>query len=117
MVNFVQSLDYDGTLVSLYPEPELAVPGAHLRQLLTDLCSKKANDVFIISGRSSAWLQMQLGDLAINMVAEHGARYKWKGDQWQTEITNHNSWEAGAMAIMGSYVTKCAESLIEEKEF
>jgi trehalose 6-phosphate synthase/phosphatase len=110
-------LDYDGTLVSFYPEPELALPGVQLRRLLSDLSSKKENDLFVISGRSSQWLEMHLGDLPINLIAEHGARYKWKGADWRTEIISHEDWKGGARAIMADYVTKCTESLIEEKEF
>ncbi|MFL5772513.1 MAG: trehalose-phosphatase, partial [Flavisolibacter sp.] len=65
-------LDYDGTLVSFTSNPDQALPGTELRELLYDLSGKPENDVYLISGRNSSWLDREFGDLPINLIAEHG---------------------------------------------
>ncbi|MEO6000639.1 MAG: trehalose-phosphatase [Chitinophagaceae bacterium] len=110
-------LDYDGTLVSFYPDPELAIPGANLLHLLSDLGTKSGNDVYVISGRSSTWLQTYFGVLPLNLIAEHGARYKWKNEEWTTTLNTSNDWKEEVWDIMNEYVRICPNSLIEEKDF
>lgn len=110
-------LDYDGTLVSFSSNPDQAVPGAALIELLKSLCEKEANNVFLISGRNSAWLETHFGKLPINLVAEHGAVYKWKNDQWLTDMHTSNEWKGQVHNIMEMYVRRCANSFLEEKDF
>jgi trehalose 6-phosphate synthase/phosphatase len=110
-------LDYDGTLVSFSANPEMAVPGAELLRLLRDLCENELNDVFLISGRNASFLEKHFGALPINLVAEHGARYKLKDGEWTTEVQIHDEWKAPIHNIMEMYVRRCANSFIEEKEF
>lgn len=110
-------LDYDGTLVPFMAHPEQAVPGAHLVQLLSDLAKTEANDVLVISGRSSAWLEEHLGHLPISLIAEHGARSRWKEGEWITEIQTHSEWKGQVHQMMEMYVRRCANSFIEEKDF
>lgn len=110
-------LDYDGTLVSFSAKPELAIPTENLLRLIADLAAVEENDVFIISGRNSAWLHHHFGALPINLIAEHGARYRWKGEDWITDLQTHNEWKDGVHNIMEMYVRRCAGSLLEEKEF
>ncbi|MGB8192088.1 MAG: trehalose-phosphatase, partial [Chitinophagaceae bacterium] len=110
-------LDYDGTLVPFSSNPDAAVPGTGLLQLLKELGDIPANDLFLISGRSSSWLEKHFGHLRLNLIAEHGARYKWKNSQWVTELQTHNEWKEQVHNIMEMYVRRCANSLVEEKEF
>jgi trehalose 6-phosphate synthase/phosphatase len=110
-------LDYDGTLVPFSSTPDLATPGPELLKLVKELCNKKENNVFLISGRSSSWLENQFGSLCINLIAEHGARYKWKNSTWVTDIQTHNEWKEQVHTIMEMYVRRCANSMIEEKDF
>jgi trehalose 6-phosphate synthase/phosphatase len=110
-------LDYDGTLVSFSSRPDMAVPGEALLRLLNGLCQAEANDVFVISGRSSAWLEKHLGHLPLNLIAEHGARFKWKYGSWETDLQTHNEWKEQVHNVMEMYVRRCAGTLVEEKEF
>jgi trehalose 6-phosphate synthase/phosphatase len=110
-------LDYDGTLVPLVGDPEQAVPGPPLVALLKELGAKQENDVLLISGRSSAWLEKHFGALPISLVAEHGARSRWKKGEWITEVQTHIEWKEQIHQIMEMYVRRCPNSFIEEKDF
>ena len=110
-------MDYDGTLVPFAPDPEMAVPGKTLLNLIAELCSRKENNVYMISGRSSAWLEKHFGHLPINLIAEHGARSKTNDEEWITEVQTHSEWKEQIYNIMEMYVRRCANSFIEEKDF
>lgn len=110
-------LDYDGTLVSFNANPDHAVPGAILLKLIKDLSNQEENEVFLISGRSSSWLEKHFGTLPVNLIAEHGARYKWKNGKWITDIQTHNEWKGQVHNVMEMFVRRCANTLIEEKDY
>jgi trehalose 6-phosphate synthase/phosphatase len=110
-------LDYDGTLVPHVGDPEKAAPGMGLLQLLKELASNEQNEVLLISGRSSAWLEKHFKNLPISLIAEHGARSKQKNEEWVTEIQTHSEWKEQIHNIMEMYVRRCANSFIEEKDF
>jgi trehalose 6-phosphate synthase/phosphatase len=110
-------LDYDGTLVSFSPNPDMATPGKKLLHTILNLCEQEENDVFLISGRSSTWLDQQFGFLPLNFIAEHGARYKQKNGQWITEVQTHNEWKEQVHNVMEMYERRCANTFIEEKDF
>jgi trehalose 6-phosphate synthase/phosphatase len=110
-------LDYDGTLVPHVGDPDKAVPGKQLLELLTELASKQENDVLLISGRSSAWLDVHFGHLPISLIAEHGARSKRKHGEWVTEIQTHSDWKEPVHNVMEMFVRRCPNSFVEEKDF
>lgn len=110
-------LDYDGTLVPFSQNPDQAVPGPGLVELLKGLSEAKENEVYLISGRSSSWLEKHFGKLPLHLIAEHGARYKQKHGEWITEVQTHNEWREQVHNIMEMYVRRCANSSVEEKEF
>lgn len=110
-------LDYDGTLISYAENPKEAVPGNSLKQLLFELGQKEETDIYLISGRSSAWLEEHFGSLPIHLIAEHGAKCKFKNDEWNTEIQTHSEWQEKVHNIMSMYVRRCPDTFIEEKEF
>ena len=110
-------LDYDGTLMPFRPNPDEAVPDLRLLDILRTLCEAKGNDVFLISGRSSQWLEKHFGTLPINLVAEHGARYRIKGENWASEIQTFHEWKEKVHNIMDMYVRRCANTFKEEKEY
>jgi trehalose 6-phosphate synthase/phosphatase len=109
-------LDYDGTLVPFTANPNDAIPNPGLLQLLHNLAETAGNTVYIISGRSSAWLEKHLGMIPVNLVAEHGARYKRNG-QWVSEVQTSQDWKDQVQNIMEMYERRCANSFIEEKDF
>jgi trehalose 6-phosphate synthase/phosphatase len=110
-------LDYDGTLASFQPQPTMAIPDEHLLALLKNLGEAENSDVCLISGRNSAWLEKYFGDLPLHLVAEHGARYKPKGERWQTHPLAEDSWKQDVRQLMEGYVKRCAHNFVEEKEF
>jgi trehalose 6-phosphate synthase/phosphatase len=108
-------LDYDGTLVPFARKPEEAAPSKELKKLLYDLSSDPVNNVVIISGRDEATLEKWLGDLPISMVAEHGATFKMKNEQWQQTVSVPNQWKDEIRPILQRFVTRCVGSFVEEK--
>ena len=110
-------LDYDGTLVRFSSDYRMAVPEEKLLRLLQDLSSTDGNEVFLLSGRNSAWLEEHFGSLPINLIAEHGAKTKYASECWQTEPFADNSWKEQIRTVMEKFEKRCANTFIEEKEF
>ncbi|RYY66692.1 MAG: bifunctional alpha,alpha-trehalose-phosphate synthase (UDP-forming)/trehalose-phosphatase [Chitinophagaceae bacterium] len=110
-------LDYDGTLVPFSRSPEGAVPDPELRLLLRNLAQAEGNDLYLISGRDSAWLEKHFGDLPLRLIAEHGARVRQPDGQWYSEVQTHSEWKSAVHQIMDMYVRRCAHAFVEEKEF
>ncbi|MBS1773990.1 MAG: bifunctional alpha,alpha-trehalose-phosphate synthase (UDP-forming)/trehalose-phosphatase [Bacteroidetes bacterium] len=111
-------LDYDGSLVPFSKHPSLAKPSDELKKTLATLGSNSQNDVFIISGRDSKSLEEWFGNLPINLIAEHGAKLKLIGREWETDTELDTfDWVVKAERIMQQYLVKCPNSFIERKEF
>ena len=108
-------LDYDGTLVPFTSNPSSAIPDTHLLELLKNLSLD--NDVYIVSGRNSDWLEKYFGRHSLNLIAEHGARIKYHGGHWSNEVLVRSEWKEQAIRLMQTYVRRCAHSTIEEKEY
>ena len=110
-------LDYDGTLVPFSVNPLKARPSDHLLQVLGTLAQQSENEVCIISGRSSEWLDSCFGNLPLTLVAEHGARIKQPGESWSEETGTNTAWRDEVQRIMDTYARRCAGSFTEVKEF
>ncbi len=111
-------LDYDGTLVPFSKFPEDAIPDQALMDIIKELADNDANDVYIISGRSSAFLQQWLGHLNVGLIAEHGAKFWHMNGKWAYAIKDDvQALMAKVERIMELYVAKCPETFIEHKEF
>lgn len=109
-------LDYDGTLVPIVKQPELAIPEETLIQTLQKLSSDPQNKIVISSGRDANFLDKWFSKLDIDLAAEHGAFYKEKG-KWQENMKvqflsdNDEIWD-----IMQHIVDKTPGSRIETKK-
>jgi trehalose 6-phosphate synthase/phosphatase len=112
-------LDYDGTLMPFRREPRMARPNEIVLRMLRELCSDERNVVTIISGRDHKTLEEWLGQLPINIIAEHGAIRK---------LANHKSWEYTEKEFKADWkeeikhqmkvqTHRCANTFIEEKDF
>ena len=110
-------LDYDGTLAPLVARPELAKPEAKLLNLLARLCSDPLNTLFIISGRDRYTLDQWLGDLNLNMVAEHGSWIKRSGREWENPSLVSNEWMEPVNLILDRYTQRCKGSFVEHKSY
>lgn len=109
-------LDYDGTLVPIVKQPELAIPEEKLIQTLKKLSADKRNTVVISSGRDANFLDKWFSKLPVDLAAEHGAFFKEKGvwknnEQIEFLPDNDEIWD-----IMQHIVEKTPGSRIETKK-
>jgi trehalose 6-phosphate synthase/phosphatase len=109
-------LDYDGTLVPIAPEPQLAAPDGELTELLRRLVSRSKRSVYIITGRERGTLERWLGATGVGLIAEHGAWLRESGKDWRLTKTQSSDWKAQVAPILRTYVSQVAGSLLEEKD-
>lgn len=107
-------LDYDGTLTDFTTKPEQAVPSAELLDLLRDIANVPENKVVVISGRVHEVLEQWLDGLPIDIVAEHGT-YTRQAGEWRSLVLDDGDWKESVRPLMADFVSRCAESFIEEK--
>jgi trehalose 6-phosphate synthase/phosphatase len=109
-------LDYDGSLVPFAARPEKAVPDKELRRLLAELAQVPGNEVVLISGRDRRDLAKWFGDLAINLVAEHGVWHRRRGRDWKLHADQQNEWKEPIRSLLELHTDRTPGALIEEKE-
>ncbi len=111
------ALDYDGTLVPIARNPDLARPDAALRELLATLAGMPGVEVCVVSGRAQSSLSGWLGELRIDLVAEHGVWSK-RADSadWKCHIDASSlGWLPDAKNILQTYVERAPGAFVEEK--
>ncbi|GAC1501162.1 MAG: hypothetical protein NVS1B10_05210 [Candidatus Saccharimonadales bacterium] len=109
-------LDYDGSLVPLADNYKNAHPPEKLIDLLEILCANKANDVVLISGRSSTDLEKWFGSLPINLIAEHGAAYKKSiYKSWRSTLDTDDDWKQILRPFFDKYAALARGASVEEK--
>lgn len=108
-------LDYDGTLAPFAKLPEQAKPDEKLLTLLKKLCKDPKNNLVIVSGRDKDTLTEWLGHLPLTIVAEHGAFYRFKNEDWHSVIQPDNNWKDVIRPILELSVDRTPGSFIEEK--
>ncbi|MEO6601538.1 MAG: trehalose-phosphatase, partial [Polyangiaceae bacterium] len=113
----VFALDYDGTLVPIARNPDLAMPDAALRELLGMLAALSGVRVCIVSGREQTSLAAWLFALHIDLVAEHGVWSKRaESAEWKCHVDRSTlGWMTDARAILQTYVERAPGALLEEK--
>jgi len=109
-------LDYDGTLVPFAPTPQKASPSKKIMNLLACLCADQRNTVVIVSGRNRRTLESWLDKLPLGLVAEHGGYRREPGSAWKQNNEVILDWKEKIRPLLEFYQTRCAGSLIEEKE-
>jgi len=110
-------LDYDGTLRGFTKNPSEAVPSEELRALLRDLGKHELVHVAIVSGRPADFLEQHLGDLGLDLVCEHGYRWRRIGsDTWQSVQPGINTdWKDHVRPVLEQAVDNTPGSALEEK--
>ncbi|HEX3777341.1 MAG TPA: bifunctional alpha,alpha-trehalose-phosphate synthase (UDP-forming)/trehalose-phosphatase [Polyangiaceae bacterium] len=113
----VLALDYDGTLVPIARNPELARPDPALCELLATVAAVRGVRVCVVSGRAQTSLSAWLGDLPIDLVAEHGVWTKLAhAPDWKCHIDRSTlGWMNEARAILETYVERAPGARLEEK--
>ena len=109
-------LDYDGTLVSYFPEPGDALLPDHIYYLLTGLLDTPDNEVYIITGRSNTEIARVLNNLPVNIIAEHGAMMRLNG-VWKNSISDTCPWKKSIIPLLNQATQKCPKPFVEEKRF
>jgi trehalose 6-phosphate synthase/phosphatase len=110
-------LDYDGTLVPFHDRPEAARPDRELINLLRHLAEDTANRLVIISGRDRHTLDSWLGDLPMDLVAEHGAWLKRQGMGWEHHQDADDSWKPSFLDTLNAFTRTTPGALVEEKSY
>ena len=113
----VFALDYDGTLVPIVRNPDFARPDTALRELLAMLASLSGVHVCVVSGRAQPSLAAWLGELPIDLVAEHGVwSKKAEAAGWQCHIDPTTlGWLGDARSILETYVERAPGAFLEQK--
>ncbi|MDO9153486.1 MAG: trehalose-phosphatase [Paludibacter sp.] len=109
-------LDYDGTLVDFTPVPEDAVPSIELLYILRRIASTPNTKLIIISGRNQNDIENFVGELPIDIIAEHGAMLKKQG-KWQKQNIDISAWKEPVLAVLNETSSSCPGSFVEEKTF
>jgi trehalose 6-phosphate synthase/phosphatase len=110
-------LDYDGTLIGFFTDPNAAKPDAALIGILKKLAADERNRVIIISGRDRGTLDRWLGSLPISIVAEHGVWLRMKKGNWESMAHLQGAWKNDFRPVLETYVDRTPGSFIEEKDF
>lgn len=110
-------LDYDGTLVPFFDNPEDSVPDEELMRSLQNLAENPQVELVFISGRPAKFLEEHLGALKVTLVAEHGIWLKEKNSQWESIVELPDEvWKQEARKILDFYIDRTPGSFLEEKE-
>lgn len=110
-------LDYDGTLVDFQTNIYQAKPDTELYSLLRELTMDPLNRLVLISGRNHETLEEWLGDLHMDMIAEHGAWTRFHGDEWRSIPGLTDDWKKDVLQVLNTYTDRTPGSFIEEKAF
>lgn len=110
-------LDYDGTLVGFNSDPALAVPPEDTLENLEILTKDPRNKVIIISGRKKESLDEWLGQLKLDLVAEHGSWIKLFKQEWKSVNQQNMAWKEELNNILDQFSIKTAGSFVEEKSY
>lgn len=113
--NRILFLDYDGTLQRFFDNPGDAKPDEQLYELLNNIQLDKNTELVLISGRDKATLNEWFGDKGFTLIAEHGAWFKAKGEEWIARNQTQSTWKESIRPVLESYVDRTPGSLIEEK--
>lgn len=108
-------LDYDGTLVPIVKNPEMAIPSQELLGTLRELAEDKQNKLVISSGRNTEFLDKWFGDNGFDLSAEHGAFYKEHGE-WKASVHTLFPSDEEVFDIMRQIVEKTPGSKMEQKK-
>jgi trehalose 6-phosphate synthase/phosphatase len=109
-------LDYDGTLMPFHVDPLAVFPDPDLINLLSRLNADLNNKMVINSGRDKQTLEDWLGDLGIDLAAEHGVWLK-DSTEWRRTPGLSSDWKNDVRAALENIVERTPGSFIEEKEF
>ena len=110
--------DYDGTLTPIVENPAAAILSQEALRSIQQLATDPRNEVWIISGRNSSFLEQIFGHLAqIGLVAEHGSFLRTPGSTGWRDLTAQvdMSWQEEVFRVFQRYTNTTPGSRIEKK--
>lgn len=110
-------LDYDGTLVNFTTDPLQASPDPALKVLLGQLYRDPGNKVVIISGRKKETLEQWIGDMPVDIIAEHGAWLREGDKDWIIANDLSKDWKNDFFPLLKQFEMRTPGSFIEEKDY
>lgn len=111
--------DYDGTLTPIVNDPDAALPTEKLLTALHKLAADSRNEVWLISGRSRAFLMKLFGEIqGLGLSAEHGSFTRCpSGTDWKNLAASMDmGWKEEAGQVFQELVDQVDGSWIERKE-
>lgn len=109
--------DYDGVMTPFFNKPEDAKPTADLLKTLRRIGRQKDVDLAIISGRRRSDLSKWFGKLPVTLAAEHGAKVRLPGREWQTWAGAADTWKKAIKPIFDRFADLTPGALVEEKSY
>ncbi len=113
-INKLILLDYDGTLVKYENIPSDAKPSFRLMDILSRL--NNSAQIIIVTGRKYQEIDTFMGNLQIDIIAEHGAMIRKKG-RWERLIFDNGLWKREIINLFERYNMLCQNAYLEEKIF
>jgi trehalose 6-phosphate synthase/phosphatase len=113
--HLVLLLDYDGTLMSFAPTPELAQPDPALMSLLKGLSERPRTTVHVVTGRPRETVEGWFGALPVGLHAEHGLWSRFPGGGWTARRTLSMSWREPVLRILRDFASRTPGATVEEK--
>ena len=110
-------LDYDGTLVGFFSDPNDSKPDKELKTILKKLSDDPKNRVVVISGRGRETLAEWLKDYNIEIIAEHGVWLKERGKEFRTITNLNDKWKEAIQKVLDGYVDRTPGSFVEKKDY
>ena len=110
-------LDYDGTLVGFFENPDDSKPDQELIEILEHLTKDINNHIVIISGRGRKSLEEWMKPYTLDIIAEHGVWIKRMDKPFKTFIKINASWKKEILSLLERYVNRTPGSFVEEKDY
>lgn len=115
-------VDFDGTLVPIQAQPELAVLSSSDAARLRAIAEHEAVELVVVSGRDRAFLCAQLGAMPVGLACEHGALYSppAHGEPRHEENlvrSDPDSWRPLVQRIMQDFCALTPDSRLEPKNY
>jgi trehalose 6-phosphate synthase/phosphatase len=110
--------NYDGTLVPLGDKTISSRPSGDLLDYLKAIREQFGSDIVIMSGRTREELETWLGDLPVNLAAEHGS---WIREQdtreWSQLKPISNDWKQDILPVLEVYTDRLPGARVIEKDY
>ena len=108
-------LDYDGTLVDFHHKPEVATPTQKLLGILEKISKNPKTKIYIISGRDKNFLDINLKNQNLSLMAEHGHYTKQLGEGWTQKLSKESIWKQDLLPIFDDFADRTTGTFVEEK--